>query len=143
MAKLNAARGAQYPLTATFTLAAGDTVTNVSGATVRGDANGSYDAILLPAGAVVQSGELVVETAFNDTTTLTAAIGDSASGNRYLAATSLKAAARTALVPTGYTSLGDNIRVTIATATGDSVAGKVTLRVTYVINGRQNESQTN
>ena len=142
MAKVNAARGGQYPLVATFVLNSGDTVVNTSGATVRGDATGVYDAILLPAGATVIGGELVVNTVFNDTTTPTVAVGDSGSAARYLAATSIEAAARTALTLTGFDGSGENIRITVAAGTGDSTSGKFTLRVTYVMAGRQNESQT-
>lgn len=142
MAKVNAARGGQYPLVSTFTIAAADTIVNTSGATQRVDANGVYDAILLPAGAVVTGGDLTVYTASNDTTTLTASVGDSGSATRYLAATSLKAAARTALTLTGFEGAGENIRITIAVATGDATAGRAVLRLQYVINSRQNESVT-
>lgn len=143
MAKVFAARGGQYELVSTFSINAADTVTNTSGVVQRVDANGVYDVVLLPAGAVVTGGDLVVYTASNDTTTLTASVGDSASAARYLAATSLKAVARTALTVTGFESDGGNVRVTIATATGDATAGRAVLRLHYTINNRQNESVTN
>lgn len=142
MAKVLASRGGQWPITAEFVLNAGDTVINTSGVEVDGDTAGVYDIIKLPPGAIVTGGELVVETAFDDAGAATIAIGDSASATRYLAATSIKSGARTALTLTGYVSDGGNIRATVAVANGSSTVGKLSVRVTYVIRGRINEVQT-
>jgi hypothetical protein len=50
---------------------------------------------------------------------------------------------RTALVPTGYNGLGEDLRLTIANANGDATTGSYTVRLMYVIAGRSNEVQTN
>jgi hypothetical protein len=117
MAKLNATRGAQYPLVAEFTLNFNDTMLNTSGVSkdfgvsTVAETN-SFDVINLPYGAVVTGGEWVTETAF-DTAGFDITVGDATTGNRYLAATDVKGAARTALVPTGYVSDGASIRISV------------------------------
>lgn len=146
MAILNKTRGVQYPLVAEFTFNFNDTMVNTSGVskdfgvTTVAETN-SFDVINLPYGAVVVGGDVVTETAF-DTAGLDVAVGDSITGNRYLAATDVKAASRTALVPTGYVSDGGAIRISVQC---DDVctAGKATVRVMYTIRGRVNEAQTN
>jgi hypothetical protein len=144
MTTLNAARVAQYPLVAEFTfdIAAADAMKNISGVlTEFKAAAGVFDAINLPGNATVIGGELVVEVVSNDTGTATLAVGDSALATRYLAATNLKALARTALVPTGFRGAGENIRLTLANANGNATTGKATVRVMYTIQGRGNEVQ--
>ena len=54
----------------------------------------------------------------------------------------LKAAGRTALVPTGYVGNGEQIRVTVAPTVAAATAGKVTVRVQYIVRNRVNETQT-
>ena len=145
MSKLIATRGVQYPLTATFEfdIAAGDEMLDINAALKTLAAGGAFDVINQPGSAVVIGGDVTVETASNDTGTATIAVGDAGSATRYLAATSIKAAARTPLVPTGYNNTaGDNIRVTVANANGDATAGKVRLTVQYIILGRAHEVQT-
>jgi len=96
-----------------------------------------YDVIALPPGAVVLSGGLEVLTTFATVTTYAIIVGDSATTNRYLATADRKGAASTvALVPTGYVSLGEPIRLTITPTGTAATAGKATLRVSYVVNGR-------
>lgn len=145
MALLKASRNVQYPLHQEFTFNLTDTMADVTGVTNTLSVVGSkaYDVINLPQGAVVVGGDLVVETASNDATTATVSVGDSGSAARYLAATSIKAAGRTALVPTGYRGAGENLRITVANGTGGATAGKVTVRVAYVIPGRAHEVQPN
>jgi len=143
MAKLNATRQAQYPLTAEFTFSFDDTMINTSGvsdgfATV---ASHVFDVINLPAYAVVTGGDVTTETAITGATAYNISVGDSASATRYLGATNKVAAGITPLVPTGYLGAGENIRLTVAPTVGTATAGKVTLRVTYVIRGRGNEVQ--
>jgi hypothetical protein len=69
-------------------------------------------------------------------------VGDSTTGNRYLASTDRAAAGRTALVPTGYVSDGAAIRISVQC---DDVCttGKATVRVLYTIRNRVNEVQAN
>ena len=52
------------------------------------------------------------------------------------------AAGRTALVPTGYVGLGEQIRLTVTPTVGAATAGKVTVRVEYIVRNRVNETQT-
>lgn len=144
MALLKKNRTLQYPLQAEFTFAVTDTMVATDGVTRTLGAAGAaniFDMVALPPNAVVVGGDLTVETASNDGGTSTVSVGDSGSATRYLAATSIKAAGRTALVPTGYRGNGEDIRVTFANASGNATAGTVTLRVQYTITGRANETQ--
>ena len=143
MAKLLKARTAQYPLVATFTFTALDTIVDTSA--VEKNFNQTTlvaDIVPLPVGAVVIGGELVVNTVYGTAGTATASLGDSVSATRYASAVNLKAAARTALTLTGFPyTAADNLRLTLALA--DSAGGNVglvTLRVEYVIAGRANEN---
>lgn len=137
MALLKPTRTVQEPLLAEFTFNLTDTMVNTAGATQAfSAAAGIFEPINLPPNAVVIGGDMTVETVSNDTGTATLKLGDSADDDRYLAATSIKSAARTALTPTGYRGTGQNIRITLANANGDATAGKVSLRVMYVITGR-------
>ncbi len=160
MAKLLASRSAQWPLVQMFTFdvstAVDDKMATVVG-NVIGGASPSFQATTqsiggfyagaaqiyeiapLPVGAVVIGGELVVETAVAGPTASTITIGDSGDATRYLGSTSLKTAARTALVPTGYVGNGENIRITVTNTVAVATAGKVAIRVMYVMNGRTNE----
>ena len=145
MAKLNATRGGQYPITSEFTFdVANDTMKNASGADDNFKVVGShvFDALLLPQGAILTGGEVVTETAVSGATAYTVTVGDATTANRYLAATDKVAAGRTALVPTGFVSTGEQVRVTVAPTVADATAGKVTVRITYVIRNRVNEVQT-
>ena len=145
MAQKLATRGGQYPITAEFTFdVANDTMKNTSGVGDNFKVVGShvFDAILLPQGAIVTDGEVVTETAVSGSTAYNVTVGDATSANRYLAATDRVAAGRTPLVPTGYVSNGEQVRVTVAPTVADATAGKVTVRITYVIRNRVNEVQT-
>lgn len=143
MSLLKAARSSQRVQEAQFRFAAADTMVPVAGGTATDFKPAStvavvYDIINLPPGAVILSGELVVETAF-DGTTYAVIIGDSAVTNRYLATADRKAAGRTALVPTGYVSLGEPIRITI-TPTGTTTVGQGVVRVLFSIDNRADEN---
>jgi hypothetical protein len=152
MAKLIATRGAQFVMETEFTFNFDDTMVPVSGGTAIpgttevdfGKTNiisTVFDIINLPAGAVVLSGFLTVETAF-DTASYSVAVGDSAVANRYLTAADRKATGVTALVPTGYRGDGENLRVTIVKA-DVCTTGKATLRIQYITTGRSNEVNPN
>lgn len=136
MALLKKATTAQYPLRASFEFdtATADTMVDTGGATsnFKTDAK-AFDIIPLPFGAQVVGGELIVKTASDVVTTHTVSVGDSASATRYLGVTSIKAAARTALVPTGYVGLGEAIRITIAATGGGGTVGKAQIMVEFVI----------
>lgn len=146
MPKLTAARSAQWPLLSEFTFNFDDTITDINGVTKTfGSVFGDLvvcQPINLPEGAVVVGGELVVETAGVGPTVYTVALGDSASATRYLAATNLLAAARTALTLTGFRAT-ENLRLTINSTVANASAGKFTVRVMYVMAGRANETIPN
>jgi hypothetical protein len=143
MAVKTATRGAQYPLTALFEFNITDTMVNTAGASQAfSAAAGIFDVIKLPANAEVTGGSITVETASDDTGTATVAVGDATSNARYLAATSIKAAARTALTLTGYVTNGEDLRITLANASGNATVGKVRINLQYVIKNRMTETQT-
>ena len=144
MAKLIASRGAQYPLVAEFTFNFDDTMVDINGALKDFKTVGStvVDAINLPVGAIVTGGEVVTETAVSGSTAYNVSVGDSGSATRYLGATDRVTAGRTALVPTGYVSVGNRLRITVAPTVAAATAGKVTVRVQYIVRARVNETQT-
>jgi hypothetical protein len=143
MATKTATRGAQRVLSAEFSFDITDTMVNTAGTSQAfSAAAGIFDVIKLPQNAVIVGGDLVVETASNDSSTATLKAGDDADDDRYLAATSIKSAARTALTLTGYKTDGSPIRITLANAGGDATVGTVRVRVEYVIQGKMDEVQT-
>lgn len=135
-------RGLQYSLHGEFTFTMADAMLNTAGVLTNFKATaGVFDVIPLPPRAVVIGGDITVEVVSNDTGTATLAVGDSASAARYLAATSIKTAARTVLVPTGFRGAGEDLRITLANNTGDATTGTVSVRVAYMVTGRTNEVQ--
>lgn len=139
MAKLNAARVAQYPLVAEFTFNFNDTIKATDGVVKAFNAASLVaDIVDLPMGAVVIGGEVVVEVADSVSTTWTLSLGDAASATRHANAVSLKSAGRTSLTLTGYRG-SETIRATLAATGTAPTGGKVTVRVMYVITGRANE----
>jgi hypothetical protein len=144
MATLLKSPSAQWVLAAQFEfdISTSDAMVNTSSASTAfsAAAGTTYDVATLPYGAQVVGGDIVVKTVSNDTGTSTMSVGDSASATRYLGATNLKAAARTALVPTGYKSLGEAIRLTIANQNGNATTGNVKVTVLFTIDGRANEN---
>lgn len=145
MTTLKKTRTAQYPLVAEFTFNITDLMANTAGAVISfaAAAAAAFDVIPLPPNAVLVGGDVAVETASNDSSTATIAVGDSGSASRYLGATNIKAAARTPLVPTGYRGNGEDLRITLANAGGDATAGTISVRAEYIITGRANEVQYN
>ena len=141
MSKLIAARTAQDVLCAEFTFNFDDTMVSVAGAEVDfGKTNiaaTSFEVAPLPAGATVVGGSLAVTTAF-DTASYAVTVGDATTANRYLASADRKAVGYTPLVPTGFVSTGEKIRVGITNA-DVCTTGKATLRLEYVSAGRTGE----
>ena len=145
MAQKLATRGGQYPITAEFTFdVANDAMKNTSGVDDNFKVVGShvFDAILLPTNAIVVGGEVVTETAVSGSTAYNVKVGDSVNDARYLASTDRVAAGRTALTVTGFVGGGEQVRVTVAPTVADATAGKITVRVSYIIRNRVNEVQT-
>ncbi len=127
--KLQLDSGRQYALTAEAVI----TVDEMN------DTGVAVEAIVLPVGAVVTGGAVIVDAAF-DAATATLNVGDAVSGNRYKANVNVAALGLTALVPTGFVSTGKPITVTPTFA--DAVTmGSLRLQVTYVVSGRANEAQ--
>lgn len=143
MALLTASRTAQTPLVAEFTFNFDDTMVSDTGAVVDFGASDLAErtvvVIPLPPGATVTGGSFTRHVAF-DTAGYDVTVGDTADEDRYLATADLKAVGTTALVPTGYVGVGENIVLNITT---DDVCttGRATLRVEYVVAGRANEVQ--
>ena len=141
MALIQATRGSQPVMSAEFVFSSNDTMKDVAGVTktfgaVFTDA-GVFEAINLPAGAIVVGGSLTVETAGVGPTAYTAAVGNVTNPTQFLAATDLKAIARTPITGLGLSALdGKNVRVTIASTVANATAGKFRLRVDYVTDGR-------
>lgn len=145
MAKLIATRATQYPMVAEFTFNFNDTATDTVGGTLKtfGSTytdNIVFDAIPLPPNAVVIGGDVTVETAYAGTTAATVSIGDSVSATRYGSAVNMMSAARTALTLTGFRGAGENLRLTLNTTVANATAGKVSVRVEYVVQNRTNET---
>ncbi len=144
MAKLIASRGSQWPLVAEFTFLFDDTMVDIAGVLKDFKTVGStvVDVIKLPVNAIVIGGEVVTETAITGATAYNVSVGDATTIARYLGITDKKAAGRTALVPTGYVSNGENLRITVSPTVADATLGKVTVRIEYIIRNRVNETQT-
>lgn len=101
-----------------------------------------FEALDLPAGSIVTGGALVITTAFVGPTAATASVGDTSSAARYLADTSLLAAALTPLVPTGFeNTLGLSVDLDVAMSVAPATAGEGYLEVQYIIVNRANENQ--
>ena len=99
--------------------------------------------VQVPIDAQVIGGSIVVTDASNTTGTDTLAIGTPDSAARYMAATSLKAAALTAVVPTGYQHGTDTniVRLTRAAADAAATKGTVIVTVQYVELGKAEWTQ--
>ena len=94
-------------------------------------------AIDLPVGAVILSGQLITTEAWNSTTSDVMDVGDASSATRYLTDGNIRAlGARVPMVPTGFISTGEGLRVTWTSGGGTPTTGKVRLEVEYYIKGR-------
>lgn len=145
MAKLIAQRASQNVMASEFTFEFDDTMVDVTGATVDFATVDTkvVEPINLPPKAIIVGGEVVTETAVTGATAYNVSVGDSLSATRYLGETNRLAAGRTALVPTGFVGGGENVRVTVTPTVAPATAGKVTVRILYVMRDRQNEVVTN
>lgn len=141
MSKLIPTRTAQYPMLAVFEANFDDTMVDINGVEKAFKAGGTFDVIPLPPNGEVVGGALVVQTASNDSGTATITVGDSGSATRYLGSTTLKSAARTPLVPTGYRGNGEKLRLTIAAQNGDATAGKFRVNAEFIVKDRVSENQ--
>jgi len=123
----------QCPVAAFVDINLADVVTNVAA-----------DALVLPPGAVVLSGQLITIEAWNSTTSDVLDVGDATTAARYLTDGNIRAlAARVALVPTGFvhTASNNTLKVTWTSGGGTPTTGKVRLEVLYYIQGRSEFTQ--
>lgn len=148
MALKKATRGAQRVQMSEFVANYNDTAVDaVTGATKGFGTtiaeNLVFDSNLLPVGAVITQGELIVETAGVGPTAYTVAIGTS-DGTALLAATSILATGRTVFTTLGLAAnAGVNIRITMASTVAVATAGKFRVRVYFTIDGKVDEVITN
>lgn len=142
MTALTKTQVAQDVKTAEFVFNYNDTMTDIAGVTrdfgsLAGGSSAAtayvFEIIDLPAGAVVVGGEVFRTTAF-DTAGYDLFIGDSVTADRYLGTADLKAQGTTALVPTGYVTVGNPIRISISTDDA-CTTGVCVVRVNYIIRG--------
>jgi hypothetical protein len=119
-----------------------DAMANSSGVLTNFKASSGtiFDIMTLPYNSEVISGDMTVVTASNDSGTSTLKVGDSTVDNRYLGATTIKSTGVTALVPTGYQTQSEKIRITLANQNGDATAGDVIIRLNFTIKDRANEN---
>ena len=165
MAKLQASRGAQYPLVEEFVFGFQNWVVDSTngvketfGATVAASTDPAepmltgpaantvtFDAMNIPRGAVVFGGEVIVEQAYVGPTAATLSVGIAGTPNALANAVDLKTAGRTALTLTSPLVLNDgqNIRLTMAYTVANATAGKVRVRVLFTLDGRIHEAITN
>lgn len=144
MSVLKATHAAQKPMVAEFVFNVDDTMIDVNGVSKTfgsaAAATTTFDVIKLPVNSVILSGEVVTETAVTGSTAYNVIVGDSATSNRYLGTTDKTTAARTALVPTGYVNTGGlSLRVAVAPTVAASTAGKLSVKIEYMIRDRADE----
>jgi hypothetical protein len=151
MALKTATRGAQRLLMGEFVASFNDTMKDINGVlktfgSVFGDA-GTFDAILLPVGAVIQGGELLIDTQGAGPTAYTVQIGTASTASAFLGPTTLTGVAGTKTVFTGGgyadANAGQNVRIVIASTVANATAGKFRVRVYYTIDGKVDETVTN
>ena len=96
------------------------------------------DAIDLPGGAVITSGDVTVIIPWNSATSATLTLGDAADPDRYTAApVDLKTAGRTELTITGHqTPIAESIKALLAQAGAAATAGLARVTVNYYVQGR-------
>ena len=100
------------------------------------------DAIELPQNAVVVGGGIVIDTAFNGTTSDTLTVGDSDVDDRYKAGIDAQATGYTALVPTAFKMLAQgNVGIGNTNVGGVATAGAGRLILEYVVDGRAHHTQ--
>jgi len=121
----------QYPLVANAAFVLADTASGVGAV-----------AFALPQNAVVTGGQVIIDTAYDSGTSDAIEVGDAGDDNRYLTTTSVAAAGRTALVPTGYqvANANRNILVEVTSVGTAATAGAGRIQVAYIVEGRATEN---
>ena len=158
MAKILATRDAQRTLVSEFVFNYNDTMLNTSGVektfgSVYTDA-GTFEIIKLPPGALISHGEVVVLTTGAVTSgNYTIAVGNSSTGDLYLAAITLVATAGTKYPFTMNTASGTDtavsaiggqagldVRMTYVNSAANATTGKWAVRVYWTLEGKVNET---
>ncbi len=169
MAALKSTRSAQRVMASEFIfdISAADTLPLVQGNTISGAGPNAYsqavspnqalsaiyggvaqvyDFVNLPQNAEIVGGDIYVQTALVGPTAATLSLGDAgdsvngASATRYANAVSLLATGRTALTLPGIVHLnGQNLRGTLTLTVAPATAGRVIVRVLYVIQGKNDD----
>lgn len=95
----------------------------------------------IPAGAIVQSILLVVDTAWNSGTSDSLVVGDAGSANRYMGATSIAATGVKACTPTGYqhTNATNAIKATWTGVGAAPTTGAARAFIQYIVPGKAEE----
>ena len=86
----------------------------------------------LPSNAEIVDGAVTVSDTFDGGTLDGITVGDAADADRYLTTTSIKAAARTPLVPTGYVTTAANNKLRVTRTQTGTAATKGTLRIYFL-----------
>lgn len=139
---IDSSDGVKRTFGSTVALSADPTESGLTGAVA---ATVVFDAIPMPPGAVLVGGEVIVETAYAGSTAATLTLGFSGGDVNKLTndtTIDLKTAGRTALtLDNGLgANTGADIRATVAYTVANATAGKVRIRVEFVIDGRANEN---
>ena len=164
--KKQANRSAQYPLYAEFQFAFNEFVQDsvdltkkTLGASVSNSTDPlevgllgpvantvNFDGILMPLGAVIVGGEVIIDVAGVGPTAYTLSVGVAGNLTALANAVDLKGAAgtRTALALTAplLCNAGTNVRLTLAYTVANATAGKARVRLEYTIDGRGQEVQS-
>jgi hypothetical protein len=134
-------RTSQNVLEVEFTFDVEDTMVNASGVEqnfgLTTTLAGVFDIAEIPPGATILAGHVVTEEAF-DTAGYDIKIGDADDDDRYLGSTDRAAAGITELVPTGYVTTGQKLRLTYASDDA-CTAGRMTIRALFSLAGRASE----
>lgn len=99
-----------------------------------------HDVIVLPEGAQVVGGFVLVTTPYNSATTATLNVGDAGLATRYGSAIDLKTAGRKALTPTGLiTAAKAPVTATFAQTGTAATAGAARVYIEYIVERKADE----
>jgi hypothetical protein len=107
--------------------------------------NGSISTTMkaaLPPGAILMSGGLIIETAWNSATSAVVDIGDATTNTKFATGLNLKSAAGTFLPLTGIgikQTAGDDITFKLTEVGATATAGTARFVYTYLVQNRVNE----
>jgi hypothetical protein len=147
MAQLVKQVGRQCPISAQLNITGAATAPTFPAAgltVVPADSGVSINTLELPVGAVIQSAQLITDTAFNAGATDTLSVGDAGSATRYFSASSIHATGIANFTTTGLKldATNNTIKVVWTGGTPASLTtGAARLIVNYVVDGRSEFTQ--